>query len=312
MDFSQANKNTRLLHLYTLVMQGTVLHKKELAEKFSTSEKSIQRDIDELRNYFTISGDEKQLLYSKAQNGYLLTANQDLALSSSEVLAVAKILLESRSMMREELFPILDKFVRNCTPYSNLRQMQDLLSNEKFHYVEPHHGKQYVDKLWQLGMAIQNQNVIEVIYHRTHQQKDVHRVLHPVGILFSEYYFYLAAFIDGIDKEKHFENPQDKAPTIYRIDQLSAITITKKHFPIIYADRFQEGEMRKRIQFMYGGDLQKIKFLYTGPSVEAVLDRLPTAKIIEQTPAGIVISAEVFGIGINMWLRSQGDKIKML
>ncbi|MEG1548833.1 MAG: WYL domain-containing protein [Ruthenibacterium sp.] len=312
MDFSHANKNTRILHLYTQLMQGALLQKKDLAQEFSTSEKSIQRDLDHLRDYLSASGSEKQLIYSKTQRGYLLSAKDDFCLSDSEILAVAKILLESRSMMRAEMFPILDKFVRGSTSHKSLPQMRSLIANEKYHYVEPHHGKLFIDNLWTLGTAIQQQSVIEVIYYRTHQQKEVHRVLHPVGILFSEYYFYLAAFIEGIDKNKHFENPQDKAPTIYRIDQIETISVTKKHFPVMYKDRFQEGEMRKRIQFMYGGELQTIKFKYTGPSVEAILDRLPTAQILQQTPGGYLISAEVFGKGIEMWLRSQGKNITIL
>ena len=59
---------------------------------------------------------------------------------------------------------------------------------------------------------------------------------------------------------------------------------------------------------MYGGKLQKIRFRYTGPSIEAVLDRLPTAKIKEKTD-GWIVEAEVFGKGIDMWLRSQGTVI---
>ena len=72
--------------------------------------------------------------------------------------------------------------------------------------------------------------------------------------------------------------------------------------------------MRKRIQFMYGGKLQKIRFLYTGPSLEAVLDRLPTARITGVAPDGMGswIEAEVFGSGIDMWLRSQGEYITRL
>lgn len=70
--------------------------------------------------------------------------------------------------------------------------------------------------------------------------------------------------------------------------------------------------MRKRIQFMYGGQLKRIRFEYTGPSVEAVLDRLPTAKIERKTEAGWIITAEVFGKGIEMWMKSQGEKVKPL
>lgn len=70
--------------------------------------------------------------------------------------------------------------------------------------------------------------------------------------------------------------------------------------------------MRKRIQFMYGGALQTIRFEYTGPSLESVLDRLPTAKVLQVTEKGWIVEAEVFGTGIQMWVRSQGDYVKVI
>ena len=59
---------------------------------------------------------------------------------------------------------------------------------------------------------------------------------------------------------------------------------------------------------MYGGKLRNIKFKYTGPHIEAVLDRLPTAQVLEELPeGGQLVEAEVFdGNGLDMWLRSQG------
>ena len=63
---------------------------------------------------------------------------------------------------------------------------------------------------------------------------------------------------------------------------------------------------------MYGGKLQKIRFKFTGLSIEAVLDRLPTAKIVEELEGGYVVEAEVFGKGVDMWLRSQGDYVEII
>ena len=113
------------------------------------------------------------------------------------------------------------------------------------------------------------------------------------------------------DKES-FENPDDLFPTIYRIDRIRSFRVLDEHFAVPYKDRFQEGEFRKRVQFMYGGKLERIKFKYTGPSIEAVLDRLPTAEIVEQDEDGWIVTAEVFGKGIGMWLRSQGENIKLM
>ncbi len=83
-----------------------------------------------------------------------------------------------------------------------------------------------------------------------------------------------------------------------------------EHFRVPYRNRFEEGEFRKRVQFMYGGKLERIRFQYVGPSVEAVLDRLPTARIITENASCWDIEAEVFGSGIDIWLRSQGNMIQ--
>lgn len=133
-----------------------------------------------------------------------------------------------------------------------------------------------------------------------------------MGIMVSEFYFYLCAFIDAIDKKEHFENPDDIFPTIYRIDRIEKIVPINEKFYVPYADRFEEGEFRKRIQFMFGGRLQTVTFRYTGSSIEAVLDRLPTAKIVEEDENGWTVRAEVFGRGIEMWFRSQGEYVEIV
>ena len=63
---------------------------------------------------------------------------------------------------------------------------------------------------------------------------------------------------------------------------------------------------------MYGGKLRKVKFKYSGLSIEAVLDRLPTAKILDEEDGVFIIEVEVFGDGIDMWLRSQGKIVEIL
>ena len=49
-----------------------------------------------------------------------------------------------------------------------------------------------------------------------------------------------------------------------------------------------------------------------GGVVEAVLDRLPTAEILSERDGCYEIRAEVFGRGIEMWLRSQGNYIQKI
>lgn len=164
--------------------------------------------------------------------------------------------------------------------------------------------------LWELGQAVQTQEVIEIAYQKIGSEEPVQRTIEPVGVLFSEFYFYVVGFIQNINKQESFENPDDLFPTIYRVDRIQSLHRTGAHFSVPYASRFEEGEFRKRVQFMYGGKLQRIRFRYTGPSIEAVLDRLPTAEVRERTEDGWIVEAEVFGKGIDMWLKSQGNFIQ--
>ena len=140
----------------------------------------------------------------------------------------------------------------------------------------------------------------------------VKRKLKPVAIMFSEYYFYLTAFVSDEEVKKDFDVINDSFPTIYRIDRIKEFNVLEEKFYIPYRNRFEEGEFRKRIQFMYGGKLRNVKFKYTGDDIDAILDRLPTARIIEKGSNYYIIKAEVFGKGIDMWLRSQGDKVEIV
>ena len=88
--------------------------------------------------------------------------------------------------------------------------------------------------------------------------------------------------------------------------------VLEEKFFIPYRSRFEEGEFRKRVQFMYGGKLRNVKFKYKGDDVDAILDRLPTAQVIDGGSDYYTIKAEVFGKGIDMWLKSQGDKVEVI
>lgn len=278
-------KSFRLLQLYTRFQEGKIVRKADVAKEFHVAERSVK--------------------------GYRLAKNVAL-LDNSEILAVCKILLESRSMVKDEMMPILERLIACCVPEKNRKAVEKLIGNEKVHYIEPHHNRRILPNLWGIGQAIQNHQVVEIEYERLKEPKLVTRRIEPVGIMFSEYYFYLTAFLQDVDRETEFENKNDLFPTIYRIDRIRSFKVLNKKFTVPYVGRFEEGEFRKRIQFMYGGKLERIRFRYTGPSLEAVLDRLPTATVIGQDETGWIVSAEVFGKGAEMWLRSQGDYVEMV
>lgn len=302
-------KSARLLEIYTRLEQGRTLKKADLAQEFHVTQRSIQRDVEDLRCFLAERHLEREVIYDGKQRGYRMVSGNPQGLTNSEILAVCKILLESRSLPAKDMGGILDKLIDCAVPQESQKAVRELVANEKLHYIPPHHGQSVLGSLWELGQAIRNQQVIEIGYERMKEPKLVQRRVQPVGIMFSEYYFYLTAFLED---KSDFDNPDDLFPTIYRIDRIRSVKVLNEHFRVPYAKRFEEGEFRKRVQFMYGGRLEHIRFRYTGPSLEAVLDRLPTAQVLSEDADGWLISAEVFGKGIDMWLRSQGDWVERL
>jgi predicted DNA-binding transcriptional regulator YafY len=308
-------KIDRVLGIYTKLMSGGVVRKAEESRHYDVNDRTIQRDIDDIRNFLDSdvenTGIINSVIYDRMEKGYRLEQIYQLKLTNGEVLAICKILLDSRSLRKDEMSTILDKLISCCVPENNQKLVKDLIANEKFHYVEPRHRTKFLDTMWDIGQAIRYCSYIEINYRRTKDRAIVKRKLKPVAIMFSEYYFYLTAFIDDENVRQDFDVINDSFPTIYRIDRIKGLKVLEESFHIPYSSRFEEGEFRKRVQFMYGGKLQKVKFKYFGNDIDAILDRLPTAEILDEENGVYTVSAEVFGKGVDMWLRSQGENIKL-
>lgn len=309
-------KSNRALSIYSRLMNGRVINKSEEAKRFGVTEKSIQRDIEGIRTFLddqaATDGIPNNLIYDYKIKAYRIEQSDDVKLTNDEILAICKILLTSRAFSKKEINAMLDKLIDCCVPLKNQKLVTDLLRNERYHYVELSHKQKILDKMMLLGEAISAQLVIEFNYKGVQGHSDKHRSVEPYAIMFSDFYFYLVGRIRNIDTASAFANPNDAYPTIYRIDRLKHLKVTTEHFSVPYRNKFEEGEYRKRIQFMRGGKLRKVKFEYSGYAVEAVLDRLPTAKVLSEDDGKYVIEAEVFGDGIDMWLRSQGNNVVLI
>lgn len=315
MSDSKSTKIRRVLYLYNTLRDGKIINKSEAANQFGVDERSIQRDINDIRDFLGTesvnSGKTNAVLYDRIRKGYYLENSDKSVLSEGEILAVCKILLDSRAFPERQMGEILEKLINCCGAESERNALNQLVNNERFHYVEARHKTDVTEKIRQIGCAVRKGRYIEISYQRIKDRKTVNRKLIPLAIMFSEYYFYLAAFIDDKTIREDFDVLNDSFPTIYRIDRIKDLKILGEPFYIPYKNRFEEGEFRKRVQFMYGGTLRKIKFQYLGYDVDAVLDRLPTARIIDEQNGVYTITAEVFGKGIDMWIRSQGDNIRL-
>lgn len=306
-------KTQRVLDIYKKFEEGKPLDKKYEAAYYGVSQKTIQRDIDEIRAFIAersdIYGPDAIVKFSKRNNEYQLNSENYKGFNSAELFAVSKILLDSRAFRQSDMNDLLCKFSDLSSTKEEKILLDKALANEIYHYTELQHKTEIKENLWLISQAIQTQNCIRIGYMKEKNNKLTYRILQPMGIIFSEFYFYLVAFIIKEEDDIETKNIDELYPIIYRIDRINELDIMNLPFRINHTDRFQEGEFKKRIQFMQGGRFEHITFEFVGESIEAVMDRLPTAKVRKLGDGRYEVRAETYGRGIDMWIRSQGDRI---
>ncbi|MCD3245449.1 WYL domain-containing protein [Clostridium botulinum C] len=297
-------------YIYNRIIQGKVINKNYILQEFNINQRSFYRYIKDIKNFISKPDGDligNEIIVDRKNGGYILKDNIKKNLNEKEVLAISKVLLESRGFINDEIQAMINKILDNCI-FENKEKIKRIIGNELINYVSPQHGKELLDKLWNISNAINEQKILKIGYSKMGidgklQDEVFTRIIYPQAILFSEYYFYIIAFIEG----KAYEYP-----TIYRVDRIKDLIITDKRYKIEYSNRFKDGEYKKLVNFMQTGRIQRVRFKFTGKSIEAVLDKLPNAKVINEKQGAYVVETKMFGKGIKMWLLSQGEDIEVI
>lgn len=298
------NKNDRMLEIFMRSLRGEAVSVKTLADEYEVSTKSISRDISSIQNFLAEHRELMQnaeLTYSHKDKAYRL--NNDEFLKNKELFALVKILLGSRALSKDEVLTLIYK-LKKFTTVSDREKLDHLIRKEIYHYHEVKSDcPSVIENIWKLIQAIENKQLLTITYFKMNRD-EVKRKIKPASIMFSEYYFYLIAYMADDEEYK---------PKYFRIDRISAITEHREQFALDKKYDFDEGDLREKNQFMFPGENIKIRFEFSGLSLQAILDRLPTAKVVEKNGNVSIIEAEVnYGRGIIMYLLSQGSWVKVI
>lgn len=303
----------RTLAIYDELIRGHAVNKAEWSKERGVNERSVRRYVREIQSFLDEengrNGRNYVIRYEKSRGGYRIAAKDDDFLTEGEVLGICKILIESRAFDKETLESIVNRMLQGLMSDLGSKRIYEYVKGELFSYVNPEHHVPDLKILWKVAQAVREHRILDISYRKVGVKTPVKRRIRPVGIVFSEYYFYVMAILDSEQGEEYFLKT---GPVSYRLDRIGRVKETEEQFKLPYSQRFKEGDFKNRVQFMYGGAVQNISFMYYGNSVEAVLDRLPTAQA-ERQKGGWCVRAEVMGDdGILMWLLSQGAKVEVL
>lgn len=299
----------RLLDIFFQAVKGQGIQLEEIMREYGISSRTFRRD-KELINAFLADnlamngGESLELKYNRKYNEYRM--DTDYLLADEELVALVKILIGSRALSYKDMSRIISKLSR-FTTQEDRALLRKLLGKEKELYCEIHADcDNLLKNHWQLTKCIQRGREVTIRYLKM-DRSEIRRRVKPLSITFSDYYFYLIAVEAGKD---------EAVPKYYRIDRITKI---KEHNDVQIlksaqkdpAGKFDEEQLRKKSLLMWPGPERTINFEFTGPSLQAVLDKLPTATYREEN-GKYIVEAQTYGDGIKMFLLSQGSWVRVL
>ena len=294
----------RTLEIFYTLIRGELLSNRKIADRYGVSTRTVSRDIGRIQNFFYEHRDimnNAEIVYSHKDKAYILKSDEFL--KNSELFALVKVILGARCFSKEDTLTLIRKIKQFTTP-NDRNLLESIIKKEVFHYREVRSDcDSVIDNLWRIVQCIEQRRCISIRYIKM-DRTEIIRKLHPSAVMFSEYYFYLIAYEpDGEPAKAKY----------YRIDRIRSIVEHREKYVLDKSNNFDEGELREKNQFMFPGDLVQITFEFSGLSLQSVLDRLPTARVIEKNGSKSIVTAEVnYGRGLIMYLLSQGSWIKVL
>jgi len=217
-DF-KGNKGFRLIYIFERLTGGELVKKRKLARDLSVSEKSIQRDLQDLRLYLAetrICDEENNIQYDKTRNGYYLEKREEEQFTNGEILILGKVLLNSKGIGKNDMDILLKKLFMKATPFMKkrfepvLKMTLTRISKVKEDALNK--------KIWQLITLILEGETISFTFQKTKYPLEIEAVK-PFSINFSDDYFFLTVIS---------ENGNTNTYEQFRLDKIENINIIKK------------------------------------------------------------------------------------
>lgn len=120
----KSNKNTRILSLYQMLLNGEYVFKTSYSLEHNITERTFERDIAEIRNFLSDIFSNRELIYDKSLNAYHLSGKTLKYLDKMDATILIKVLLESRCLRIDELEGLIDKLILTV----NQNDVKDIVS----------------------------------------------------------------------------------------------------------------------------------------------------------------------------------------
>ncbi|MDD6489317.1 MAG: HTH domain-containing protein [Clostridia bacterium] len=297
----KGNKSFRLMNIYERLQHGEHLSKSELASDYSVSEKTIQRDIDDIRAYLSethIYDRDISIKYDKTLNRYYLQDSSQNTLSGDEVLVLYKILLENCSLPKEKLTELINK-ISCLLPTADRQIINNDISRNLENYFSVNVLSDITLKVWEFSKYAQNNNILLISYLFPNNGKHYY-IVFPVAVIYSKNIFYLIAFTKD----------NNKFPTVFNINEIASIKqLTSGSIP--NTDTEQIESFRDILKDKNSFELKEVKFEFKG-NIVWIMSKFPTAELMYEKNKIYTVKTLFCHDSTIEWLKSNNDIISII
>lgn len=285
------DKVTRMLSLYSKLIQGERVNKTIFCFENECSLRSFDRDIEDIRLYLSEIFSTMELKYDRFENAYFIEGAGRQELEYIEYLFLDRILKDTSALREDELRGLLSHLYSNTEKYR-----KDYYVFDKDDYLPPNHNKALLKIHGDVDSAIKNKKCIRVRYFKVNGDEIEENII-PCCLRYDLGYLYMIGF-------RTDEN--DKFPAYYRLDRIYSFNIV----------RTQSSQEQRKVQYyienyssgitqMYGGDYVKIILRCSEKYYPYLCDKFHNIKKIRNIGEEVEVKIEVFEDGFVKWMSGQ-------
>ena len=236
------DKITRLLILYSSLINGDKINKTMFCFENDCSPRSFDRDIEDIRLFLSEVYSVSELKYNRMNNMYYIEGSKKQKLEVMEYLFIEKI-LQDVSVLRNDEFSVLKSHL-----LMNTRDTSKLLVSSKINsrYKTPAHNKAILKIYGDLELAIRNSKYIRMVYQDDIGEKNISNMT-PCSIRYQAGHLYFIGYTEE-DKTVNIKLEQ-----IYSFEVLREQTIDERKKVDGYIKAYVE-----RGSLDFGGDSTEI------------------------------------------------------
>lgn len=287
------DKVTRILLLYSKLIRGECVNKINFCLETEISERTFDRDIEDVRIFLGESFGLEELLYDRKYNQYSINVNCVPLFDKMEIYFLIHLLQDAKILRKDELIEL----TKRLCEYSEIQpEGQKIINKKTEEYKEPFHKIPLLKIFHDLVEAIDRKILIQINYINANGVETRNMVI-PCQVKYKWNYLYLIAYV---------QTKKDIYPTYFRVDRIQGFErIRELRYRELdkinnYNKHFSNG-----IVGMFGGDYIKVVMRCDKHYISYIMDELNNAKIVAVNDESMLVEAEVFDKGFVKWVLRQ-------